>query len=438
MTCVLWIFAVTVVLFMASILFSPAVMIRVYRKKEWHFQSVKIYPWIPFLGALAMTVAGGVRLGDIKASFLSDSSVNPIRILILFLSMTVFSLILDQTGFFGYVSGVMLKKAGNSQMRIFLTLYAVISVLTVFTSNDIVILTFTPFICHFCRSGKINPIPYLMMEFVAANTWSLLLLIGNPTNIYLSAAFEIGFFDYVKVMALPTVAAGLTSLGVMLLLFRKQLKGKVCTEAEEERINNFPLMWVALIHLAACVILLALSQYLGFEMWLISLCMGLSAFLCSVLCLGFQKKSLRPVWQAARRLPFEIVPFVVGMFVLVLALERSGLTARLGNVLSGDPTVFSYGALSFLGSNVLNNIPMSVLFSKILSFGGTLAQVFATVVGSNLGAFLTPVGALAGIMFFNLLKQNGVKMSVGRFVSYGFLIGVSSLAASLAVLEWIF
>lgn len=58
-----------------------------------------------------------------------------------------------------------------------------VAILTIFTSNDIVILTFTPFICYFSKNAKINPIPYLVAEF-AATTYSMMLIIGNPTNIY--------------------------------------------------------------------------------------------------------------------------------------------------------------------------------------------------------------------------------------------------------------
>ncbi len=273
------------------------------------------------------------------------------------------------------------------------------------------------------------------MEFIAANTWSLFLLIGNPTNIYISGAFDIEFFNYVRVMALPTVAAGLTSLALMLLIFRKKLCGEIWTETVPEPITDHLLMWIALIHLGACVVLLSVSQYLGLEMWLISLGMAFSAVICSAVCLLVRKKGLRCVGRAIGHMPFEIIPFIIGMFVIVLALEENRVTSWAADLLRFDESVFSYGLLSFLSCNVLNNIPMSVLFSKIMSFGATEGQIYATVIGSNLGAFLTPVGALAGIMWLNLLKKNQVKLSTPRFVLYGAGIGIPSIAASLVILE---
>lgn len=419
----------TILAFILSILFLPQISLGKKRK-------LKIYPFLPFLGALLMLACGGVQFSGIVSAFTEDSSVNPIRILILFFAMTIFSLILDQTGFFEHISGVILQKSGHNQYRIFLSLYAIISFLTIFTSNDIVILTFTPFICHFCKAAKIDPIPYLIMEFVAANTWSLFLLIGNPTNIYISGAFHIGFAEYIQKMALPTVAAGLTTLVIMSLLFRKKLHGEIMTTTIIEPITDRPLMWVALGHLVACVMMLSISQLIGLEMWLIALGMAILAVVCSAICLLVRKKRLVPIGHAIGKMPFEIVPFIVGMFVIVLALEKSNFTHQIAELLKFDGSVFSFGFLSFLCSNILNNIPMSVLFSKILGFEATAGQIYATIIGSNIGAFITPVGALAGIMWLNLLKQNSVKLSTLRFVLFGIAIGVPAMLASLLVLQF--
>ncbi|MEG1535559.1 MAG: ArsB/NhaD family transporter, partial [Clostridia bacterium] len=57
--------------------------------------------------------------------------------------------------------------------------------------------------------------------------------------------------------------------------------------------------------------------------------------------------------------------------------------------------------------------------------------VFASVIGSNIGAFLTPVGALAGIMWSSILRHNGIKFSFVDFLKYGFAIAIPTLLASL-------
>jgi arsenical pump membrane protein len=82
---------------------------------------------------------------------------------------------------------------------------------------------------------------------------------------------------------------------------------------------------------------------------------------------------------------------------------------------------------------------MSVLFSKILTAAPSVSVggVFATVIGSNIGAFLTPVGALAGIMWSNLLRKNGIKITFLQFIKYGAVIGVASVSAALCGLYFV-
>ena len=132
--------------------------------------------------------------------------------------MSILSLFLDELGFFRYLANVTLKNSKASQLKLFIYLYITVSVLTVFTSNDVIILSFTPFICYFSKRAKINPIPYLAAEFIAANTWSMALVVGNPTNIYLATAYGINFIDYVKIMIIPTILAGITAFVILFAL----------------------------------------------------------------------------------------------------------------------------------------------------------------------------------------------------------------------------
>lgn len=417
--------------FIASILFFPSVVFKGH--------TIKIYSFIPIIGAILLMICGRIEFFRIVAAFSENTSVNPLKILVLFLSMTTFSLVLEQTGFFAYISSALLKKAGGNQFVIFVSFYLVISLLTVFTSNDIIILTFTPFICHFCKSAKVDPLPYLIMEFVAANTWSLLLIIGNPTNIYICSAFEIGFMPYLKIMLLPTSLAGLSSLLVMLIIFGKKLLAPMKECEEHGEITDKPVMIISLVHLLICVVMLAISQYIALEMWIISLAVALSEIIAASICLLLRKKKFTPLKNGLMGMPFEIIPFIVGMFIIVLALENSGITSAIESALKPYPDIFTYGYLSFLSANVVNNIPMSVLFSKILTSAETVSVggIFATVIGSNIGAFLTPVGALAGIMWSNLLRKNGIKITFSRFIKYGSVIGVASVSAALCGLYFV-
>ena len=83
---------------------------------------------------------------------------------------------------------------------------------------------------------------------------------------------------------------------------------------------------------------------------------------------------------------------------------------------------------------------MSVLYVPVL---GTLPESIATpaafgaIVGSNIGAFITPVGALAGIMWMSLLKRYDVSFSFEKFMRYGAMTAIPTILAALAVISLI-
>ena len=60
--------------------------------------------------------------------------------------------------------------------------------------------------------------------------------------------------------------------------------------------------------------------------------------------------------------------------------------------------------------------------------------VFASIVGSNVGAFLTPTGALAGIMFTSLVNAHDTKYTFLDFIKYGSIISIPIISVTLLTL----
>ncbi|MBQ7172881.1 MAG: hypothetical protein IJR88_02030 [Clostridia bacterium] len=403
--------------------------------------SFDAYWAISLAGAFLLLVSGKVNLKNLAASLTESSPVNPIKILLLFLSMTLLSVFLDEVGFFRYLASKTLKLAKHSQVKLFVLLYVVVSILTVFTSNDVVILTFTPFLCYFAKHAGIRELPYLVAEFVAANTMSMTLLIGNPTNIYIATTYHIGFGEYAGVMILPTLAGSIVAFLILFLIFRKDLRTPAAAVELDATITSKPELILGLVALGTCTILLAVGPYFGLELWLISLCSAVILFAAVAFLSALHKRKPTELKHAFLRAPWQLVPFVLSMFVIVQALSEAGVTDALSSLFGSEQPILRYGVSSFFASNLINNIPMSVFFCPVLgpvaSLGGTAAKgaVFSTIVGSNLGAYLTPVGALAGILWMSLLKKQGVKFGYLDFVRYGAAVSIPTLVATLSVLS---
>ncbi|KAJ1764341.1 hypothetical protein LPJ69_001901 [Coemansia sp. RSA 1752] len=219
--------------------------------------------------------------------------------------------------------------------------------MAVITNNDVVVLCLTPIICIFSDTTGADAEPFLIAMFIAANTASMALFIGNPTNIIVAEANDISFLSYSAWMGLPFLGAAVAGIAVLYLTI-------------------------------------------------------------------------------LRRLPYGIIPFSLGMFIIVESLSQQGWTPRLAWVLkrmcsSPAAAVFIVGAITTLACNVLNNLPMSILFSRALQHP-IFAQVdsssrkgamFALIIGSNVGANFTLVGSLAGLMFQGIASQK--KREIGYF-----------------------
>lgn len=432
MTLTLIIAIVTVALMIITVLVKPYVSIGKIK--------IGLYWVVCLIGAIFMLLFGCIPFDKALKGITAESSVNPIKILTLFLSMTLISVHLGDAGFFDYVANAIFAKNKSGQLKLFLILYSVISVLTVFTSNDVIILTFTPPICLFCKKAGISPLPFLIGEFVAANTWSMTLIVGNPTNVYLAQSAGIGFSEYLSVMLLPAIVGGLTGLLVILLLFYTKLKAPVkktaqlISETHHVKIDKIPLL-LALAHLSLCIILLAVSDFIGLEMWIICLSLALSLTIFDLVYDLIFKHTIVPVWRSIKKEPYELIPFVLAMFILVLALNESGATSLISNlIISGNKNDgFSVGILSALSANLLNNIPMSVLFESIIA-GQSAPALYGAIIGSNVGAFITPVGALAGIMWSKILSEYDVKLPFLKFIAYGSVVAIPTLLTSLGTL----
>lgn len=423
----LTIVAIAAVLTVCSILFGWKIK---FRKIEFN-----LYWFFPFLGAVLCILLGFVDIDDLKNIFIGNTGINPLRILIIFLSFAGLSIFLDEIGLFKYIAQSVAKKCKESQTKMFFGFSITVALLTIFTSNDILILTFTPFLCHFAKHARIDVIPYVVAEFVMANVWSMFFVIGNPTNIYLSSMFEISFAEYALKMFLPTIVAGIVAITLVYLIFRKKLAQPISIVQEKSVKLNKVLVAIGVSGLIMAITLMAVGSYVGFSMWQIpAVCCMITYFLAFIIMV-FQEKNLGIFGRIFKKIPYAIIPFLLSMTVLVKVVGKIGIVDVMASLMDGK-SMIGVGFLAFLMGNLLNNIPMTILFGDILMGTTGLGSLPYTVIAaSNVCAFLTPVGSLAGIMFMNILKHNKIAFSFRKFVMYGAVVSVPTLLVMLMMLR---
>jgi arsenical pump membrane protein len=410
----------------------------------------------PFIAAFIVLLTGVIDLGQFYTALAGVSisqgtgflqTSGPFSTIILFLSVAFISLCLEVSGFFRYLAVKVLKAVDGSGRKLFFAVFWVSGFLALFTSNDILILTFTPFLIEFLNLTDLDPVPYLVAEFFAANVFSMVFLIGNETNIIVAASHALGFVSFLKIMLIPGFAGGTACFIALYMIFRERVETDYsCRKLPDVRLNRWELLASAL--LLGTLLSLAIFSISGYLLWHIALLWVMVSVMLFVVPDTVEKLWKKQeadelfLYRINQKMPWEVVPFLTGFFVLVYAFSVTGVTSVIAEVLMSGAegsilkTVFGVGALSTFSANLLNNIPMTALFSEVLTGYGTgmerTAALYSLVIGSNIGAIITPIGALAGIMWMKMVNHDEERITFREFSSIGWKVALPTLLASLA------
>lgn len=386
-------------------------------------KKIDTYWLITLLGAILILLTHISTDGDILKLFIENNSTNPFKIMVLFLSLTFISKFLDSVGLFDYLATRVGRIGNGNQFILFTVFYFLISFLTILTNNDIIIIV-TPIIIYFARACKTKALPYLMMVCFVLNTLSTTFLTTNVSNLYLGSFFDITYFDYLKKLTPVSLILMLVLYVILILVFYKDLKIKIDTNVEKKPIKNKFLLIVGLTSLALTTILLILSSFINIEMYIITLVFALLDLIIAIIYTFSFKKEKEYFIKPLKSLPYDFIPFLVSMFIIISSLNETPLLSSVSSLIesTNNPTLetYIYGISSALAANLVNNVPMSLLYGDILNYSSIidLNSVYATILSSNLCALITPCGALSSLMFIRICKENNEKISYLTYFKY--------------------
>jgi arsenical pump membrane protein len=94
------------------------------------------------------------------------------------------------------------------------------------------------------------------------------------------------------------------------------------------------------------------------------------------------------------------------------------------------------GISSAIGSAILNNHPMAIINALAIYDlpQGTEKFMLAALIGGDLGPCLLPMGSQAGLIWLDLLRRQGIHISISRFVLVGLPVTIPTLGLSLMML----
>lgn len=384
---------------------------------------IDTYWLITTIGAILILLFNISTAGDILNLFIQNNSTNPFKIIVLFLSLTFISKFLDAVGLFNFLASRASRIGKGNQFIIFTAFYFLISLLTIATNNDIIIIV-TPIMIYFAKASKIKPMPYLIMVCFVLNTLSTTFLTTNVSNLYLGSFFGITYFDYLAKLTPVSLILMLILYVLLILVFYKDLKVKIEVEVEKEPIKNKFLLCLGLTSLILTTIFLIISNLINVEMYLITLIFALVDLIIGSMYCFIKKEDKIYIFKPVKTLPYEFIPFLISMFIIISSLNQTDLLLQIGNLLNSiesvEAEVFAYGLTSAISANLVNNVPMSLLYANILNANAltTVDNVYAAILASNLCALITPCGALSSLMFMRICKENEVKISYLDYMKF--------------------
>jgi arsenical pump membrane protein len=348
-----------------------------------------------------------------------------------FLGMMCLSAFAEEAGLFDWLAAQAARRAQNRAALLYLNIFLLGALISMFLSNDATALILTPIVYVLVTRLRLPVLPFLFACTFIADTASFLLPVSNPINIILTWQFPLDLPDFLKLLFLPCLVVIGVNIGVFFLLYRRQLRGRFDLKqlpSPEEAIKH-----PAYFRYTCAVLLLVAIAYIvasAARVPLSLVALG-GALLLLFGTLLWRRSFLRDL---RKHISWPIFGFIAGMFLIVQAVQGTGLTTQFGQLLLHLSGQSSFGAVmvgtggAALGTNLINNVPMAVVLTSALHSvqhaplavrQGFLA---ASIFGCDLGPNLTTVGSLATVLWLLILRQRNVDVTGLDYFKVGVIV----------------
>lgn len=383
--------------------------------------------WLPIgrpagvlLGAVLMVAVGALTPAQAYARVDHDT-------IVLLFGMMLVTAHLDRAGFFGWAGQGLLRACRGSPRRLMAGLALLSGLLSALLVNDTVCLFLTPVVVAACRRGGLPMGPFLLALATSSNLGSVATPVGNPQNMIIGHLSGLSFARFL-LLAGPVTLLG---LGLNLLLlwawYGRHLPATTPPLDEPLPVDRRRLVWVGVVCLGALG-----GMFLGWHK-------GFTALGGGVLLLAVLRDDPQEVFA---RVDWSLLVFFCGLFVVVGALDQSGLAARVLDRaipfmrLDGAPGAAAFGAGMTVGSNVVSNVPLVTLVGPHVDRFGppeltwTLLAFVTTAAGN-----LTLIGSVANVIVAER-AQADYTLGFAEYLRFGLPSTLLVLAAGIPFVCW--
>ena len=330
--------------------------------------------------------------------------------------------LLDDLGFFDAAAAVVASRTSSV-----LGLWLLAAATTVVLNLDTTVVLLTPLYLRLARRTGVDPLPLVAIPLLLASLASSVLPVSNLTTLIAVDTLGLSVADVVTHLALPSVAA----VTVGWLAYRRRFPIHLPTTADGATVGAAPdegnaagdhrALTIGGAVVAAVLVGFTLGPTLGVRAWVVALIADLVLVVVT------------------RTLPWRRVPVLTAIGIAALGVAVAVLVpeGRLDELLGhGAPlALVAITGLATVTANVVNNLPaLLVALGGSTTDGSVSWGQWAWLLGVNVGAVLLPVGAIANLLWWRIVRIEGVTIGLRRYVSVTVPITGPALVAAAATL----
>lgn len=394
------------------------------------------------IGALLCVAFGVVSVPAVGEYLLFLAA--PVVTIVSLMTVTV---VADHAGLFRFLARSIARAARGDARRLFLYIFAIGSATGTMFTNDAAVLIFTPLVYRLVEDVAgddwtvENKIPFYFAVLYVANVAGAL-VISNPINIVVSEMIGISFFEYARWMFLPAIVSIVASYAGIRLVFRKAIPERFVPlpPATVDPARRRAMVICALV-LGLMLLAFFAGEATGVPVWAVALCAALAL-------LAMHKTINRHsnYRSIVTGISWDVIVFLIGIFVVTRGVMGACITPEMKEALASvavrdlDTAMHATGFGAAALSSFLNNHPTADMLGLLIS-QMELTQhtkhmlAFSALIGADLGPKMLPIGSLAALIWFGILRRHGVVVSYWQYIRIGVPVTLAAILLALLTLH---
>jgi Na+/H+ antiporter NhaD/arsenite permease-like protein len=386
---------------------------------------VRMPIWLVMLGGAFVVLATG-QIEPLRAA----RAIDPNVMLYLF-GVFVVGQALEQSGYLYHLAHGMFRRAASAS-ALLLLLLLVMGVGSAVLMNDTLAIVGTPLALKLAAEHRMSPKVLLLGLAFSITLGSVMSPIGNPQNLLIAtqSGMKTPFFDFLRVLALPTLVNLGITFALLRLFYRDSFGGRALVHVRA-RPRDPGLARLARWSLRLLVALALLKSVLAWTGAAVPFPLTAIALAAAAPVVLFSPRR----WQVIRRIDWHTLVFFAAMFVLMAAVWDSGTLQSMLPPAADLNRPLPLFLAGLLGSQLVSNVPFValVLPGLVHTQAGT-PTLLALAAGSSLAGNVLILGAASNVIIVQNAEKRGERAP-------GFLefarIGIPLTVLNAAV-YWVF